>query len=288
MAEKINFHTHSTFCDGKNTPEEMVQAAIQKGFTSLGFSGHSMLPFARSWHISPRDFSTYENEIIRLKEKYSDKIKIFYGYEVDYFPGVSVPSKDEYVRHDLNPEYLIGSVHYVVTEKGHYSVDNSADKVRANLIRLYGNGHDFSSVDAKAAVCDYFAAEREMLKKGSFEILGHPDLMRKRNGVLQLFDEKESWYKMEVRATVEEIAKTGVVVEINTGAIARGAMDDFYPSEYFMSLLFEKGVPVCINSDAHRTEDLDCAFERAAMQAKKIGYRELIYPAAGKQICVTL
>ena len=26
-----NLHTHTTFCDGKNTPEEMVQAAISLG-----------------------------------------------------------------------------------------------------------------------------------------------------------------------------------------------------------------------------------------------------------------
>ena len=36
-----NFHTHTTFCDGKDTPEQMVLAAIQKGFSALGFSGHA-------------------------------------------------------------------------------------------------------------------------------------------------------------------------------------------------------------------------------------------------------
>ena len=38
---KANFHTHTTYCDGKNTPEEMVQAAIALGMTAIGFSGHS-------------------------------------------------------------------------------------------------------------------------------------------------------------------------------------------------------------------------------------------------------
>ncbi len=35
-----NYHTHTTYCDGKNTPEEIVLCAIEKGFTSIGFSGH--------------------------------------------------------------------------------------------------------------------------------------------------------------------------------------------------------------------------------------------------------
>lgn len=288
MNKKINFHTHTNFCDGNCSAEEMIVAAVSKGFSALGFSGHSLLPFARSWHIAPRDFSAYENKIKDLAEKYSDKIQIYYGYEADYFPGVSVPSKKEYKRMGFEPDYLIGSVHYVVTEKGHYSVDNSADKVRENLIRLYGNGIDYSSVDFRKAVCEYFAAERKMISSCDFDILGHPDLMRKRNGLLSMFKEDESWYKNELKTTADVIAKSGIVVEINTGAIARGAMDDFYPSEFFLTLLFERGVPVCINSDAHRVQDLDCAFDRAAAQAKKIGYRELVYPAAGNQIIVDL
>lgn len=39
-----NFHTHSTFCDGKNTPEEIVLAALEKGFVSIGFSSHGYTP----------------------------------------------------------------------------------------------------------------------------------------------------------------------------------------------------------------------------------------------------
>ena len=31
-----NLHQHSTFCDGKNTPEEMVQVAIERGLTAIG------------------------------------------------------------------------------------------------------------------------------------------------------------------------------------------------------------------------------------------------------------
>ena len=38
---KCNYHTHTKYCDGKNTPDEMVQRAIELGFTHLGFSEHS-------------------------------------------------------------------------------------------------------------------------------------------------------------------------------------------------------------------------------------------------------
>ena len=39
-----NYHIHSNYCDGKNSLEEMVQAAIQEGLTSIGFTGHAPLP----------------------------------------------------------------------------------------------------------------------------------------------------------------------------------------------------------------------------------------------------
>ena len=37
---KQNLHTHSLYCDGKDTIEEMVQEAISRNFDVLGFSGH--------------------------------------------------------------------------------------------------------------------------------------------------------------------------------------------------------------------------------------------------------
>ena len=95
---------------------------------------------------------------------------------------------------------------------------------------------------------------------------------------MNFFNPEESWYKEELKATAKAIASAGVITEINTGAIGRGIMDDTYPSEFFLELLFNEGVPVCINADAHTTAMLDCAFDRAASLAKKTGYTELVYP----------
>ena len=37
----FNYHTHTTFCDGKSTPEEIVLEAIRLGMDTIGFSGHA-------------------------------------------------------------------------------------------------------------------------------------------------------------------------------------------------------------------------------------------------------
>ena len=49
---KINLHSHTTFCDGKNSAEEMVVSAIDHGFDVFGFSGHSYTPFDESYCMS--------------------------------------------------------------------------------------------------------------------------------------------------------------------------------------------------------------------------------------------
>lgn len=295
--EKINLHTHCTFCDGKNTAEEMVLSAINKGFTVLGFSSHCIYPLTSDfyktpddeWHIPADKLQDYLKEISRLKEKYAQQIQIYTGFEADYFEapeiGSAIPDFESYKT--LNPDYLIGSVHFVNTPKGFYTVDHTVENIRENLTKLYTDSNT-GLVDGRKAVCEYFEAERQMLAKGKFNIIGHADLIRKRNGILKLFDENESWYKEEIALTANAIAKAGVVAEINTGAIARGIMDDVYPSTPFLELLHSYGVPVCINSDCHNADFLDCAFDKASQIAKKIGYSELLYPIGNQELIVKL
>lgn len=265
MSSKTNYHTHTTFCDGVNTPEEMVRSAIEKKFDVLGFSGHSMNPFAEDWHIAPRDHEVYTKEIRRLEEKYKDKIEILCGFEADYIPSLCEPTFKRFAQ--FKPDYLIGSVHYIVNEKGFFTVDESAQGVRDGIDNLFGG-------NGKKAVQEYFYLQRQMIKHGDFSILGHPDLVRKRNHQLKFFNENDSWYKKEVKELVKEISKTNIIVEVNTGAITRGAMNDVYPSCYMLELLKEKNIPVTISSDCHSTDSIDGAFDRALQAIKKAGYTQ--------------
>lgn len=77
----VNLHTHTTFCDGKNSPEEMVLSAISKGFSVLGFSGHGYTSYDLSYCM--KDMGGYISTVNMLKEKYKDKIEIYLGVEED-------------------------------------------------------------------------------------------------------------------------------------------------------------------------------------------------------------
>ena len=269
---KSNYHTHTTFCDGKNTAREMTLAAIDKGFDILGFSSHSMYPFAESWHIAPREHQAYCNEIRSLKEEFSSQLQILLGFEADYLPGICLPDLNRYKA--FKPDYLIGAVHYVMGKDGFIEADGNCEEVKEGIEKYF-------SGSVKEAVCTYFASEREMLKKGNFTFLAHPDLIRKQNRSEMLFNEEDDWYKKEVDALALDISRSGVCVEINTGGMARGYLKSPYPSLYFLEKLHTLNVPLTINSDAHQCQHLDFAFEEAKVLAKKAGYEELTFLDAG-------
>ena len=265
---KTNYHTHTEFCDAKNTAEEMVLAAIEKNFSILGFSSHAMYPFNGGWHIKPDGYSAYMNEINRLKEKYSDKIKIYTGFEVEYIDGISVPCFDTY--REFKPDYLIGSVHFVPGKGGYYEADGGENSVKERIGKFFGG-------DIKKAVQEYFCCERKLLRDGDFTFLGHCDLVQKQNINSKLFDENESWYRKELKVLVKEIKKSGVCVEVNTGATCRCGASRPYPSPYLLELLKANNVSVTISSDAHAAKGIDCWFDEAVQYIKKAGYTELAF-----------
>ena len=272
MSILANYHTHSVFCDGNSTLEEVAKSAFDCGIKYLGFSSHSAYPATTGCEMHPENFLKYKATIEELKKQYSGKMEIFFGFEADYLPPLSWPDYSYYKN--FNPDYLIGSVHFVwnhdVPQNGTMTVDDETEKVKNGLENIFFG-------DGKKMVQTYFDHQRQMLKSCDFDIIGHIDLIRKRNAALKFFSETDSWYKNELQATAKEIAKAGVVVEINTGGMSRGAIDSPYPSLEFLKILKKLDVPILFSSDAHSSEHLVYGFDVAADLAKKAGYSERYY-----------
>ena len=45
MNNLTNYHSHTSFCDGKAPMEAFIAEAVRQGFTSYGVSSHAPLPF---------------------------------------------------------------------------------------------------------------------------------------------------------------------------------------------------------------------------------------------------
>jgi histidinol-phosphatase (PHP family) len=252
---KANYHTHSTWCDGKDTPEAMVLAAIDRGFEAIGFSSHAMLPRpVLDWVLSPESAPRYASEIRSLAEKYAGRIRVLCGVEADYARGSADPDRSTYAA--ISPDYIIGSVHFVAAPDGALVCVDKTPQELADGIRDHFGGN------VEAYMRAYFAQEREMVEKFDFDVVGHLDLVRKFNARHPYFDEAAAWYREEIERTADAVAASGKLVEVNTGAISRGWLDDAYPSAAFRALLRERGVKFVLSSDAHAADGIDCAFDR--------------------------
>lgn len=260
---KANLHTHSTWCDGKNSVPEMIEAAIARGFGLLGFSSHSALPIREeSGSLFGTRLDAYAADVRKNAEKYKNQIKVLCGIEADFIPGMTTPDRSRYDR--IKPDYVIGSIHYVVkpiSRPVRVAVDHTPE-ILAEGIKRHFRG------DARLYLEYYFAQLRDMVTKCDFDIVGHADLPRKFNDKLHYFDENDAWYVAELERTADVIAMSGKIVEINTGGISRGWIDDAYPSAAFRTMLRERGVKFILSSDAHSVEGIDCAFDRFASEVE--------------------
>lgn len=258
---KSNCHTHTEFCDGKNTAEEMVLSAIEKGFTSLGFSGHSPMDYPNDWGMKTEEVPLYIKEIHRLKENYRDKIEIICGIELDAdFEGVSLSDFD----------YSIGSVHQLKFGEKIYSMDYTAEELRNCINEQFGGE---ASLMAKA----YFEKLADFVVSTDVDVVGHFDLITKFRSTDIVFDEADETYRKSALDAVRKIltAKPGMIFEVNTGAMYRKGNKVPYPARFILEEIGRMGGRVTITSDSHCTDALDFAFSEAEKLCKDCYFDEI-------------
>ncbi len=267
---KSNCHTHTIYCDGKNTAREMIEAAIEKGFHSLGFSGHSPMNYENEWGMKKEKVNDYLTEIHSLKEEYKNKIDILCGIEVDI----------DYCDVELSDfDFTIGSVHQFHNEDKIYEIDLSNDKLKEAVEDIF-DGDVYKMCDA------YFNLVADFICRHNFDIVGHFDLLTKFNEKTPLIDESNPDYQKSALRAIDKILSHNkeILFEVNTGAMYRKGNKKPYPAPFIMKHLNEKGAKITITSDAHCCEALDFAFEEIARYCKNFGYNySYILTSSGKR-----
>lgn len=266
---KSNCHTHTIYCDGKNTAEEMVLKAIKLGFVSIGFSGHAPMFFESEWGMKKEDIPKYISEIRALKEKYADKIDILCGIELD----------TDYS--DIDPDdfdYTIASVHQFIVDGKDYPIDYSA-KVLADLVDKLFN----SSWNEMAKA--YYNRVSDFVLSGNYDVVGHFDLITKYNDNFAQFPENDEYKEIALKAIDRIIdEKPDILFEVNTGAMFRVGNSTPYPSKFILEHIFERNGKITITSDSHSTDSLDFAFDEAINYCKECGFKyAYILKSTGKE-----
>jgi histidinol-phosphatase (PHP family) len=265
-----NFHTHSTYCDGKASLKDNVEAS-RRGIHWLGFSSHAPVPFDCAWTMKQESLQPYILELSALK-KLNPQLEIYAGLEVDYIPGVTSPGLFQ-----RQLDYTIGSIHFVdaLPDGVRWEVDGPHTKFLDGLEKIFHN-------KIQDAVTRYFELTRRMLEDSPPTVLGHMDKIKIQNTGHTLFDESEAWYREEVKKTIETIKRSGTIVEVNTRGIYQKKSDTPYPSPWILEILYQKNIPVTLSSDAHHPDDLVNQFPETAAVLKKIGFRKLSVLSQGE------
>ncbi len=240
-----DLHVHTTYCDGRNTPEEMVLAAIEKGLTRLGFSGHSYQFFDEEPCMSKEGTQAYRRDIAALKEKYRDKIEILCGIEQEYFSDISTEGYD----------YVIGSVHYLKIDGKYRCIDRTEEEFCQVADRWFGG-------DMIAVAQEYYRLVGDVVNKTGADIIGHFDLITKYNEGGRLFDESDPRYVAAWKQAADRLLATGKIFEINTGAISRGYRTEPYPALPILQYIRKQGGKVILNGDTHSAQTLCYQFDR--------------------------
>lgn len=256
MLQKTNFHTHTRYCDGRNTVEEMIQAAISKKFAALGFSGHSYTSYDTRYCMAENDVKQYQNEIRTLQKKYAEQISIFCGIEQDFYAESGTDGFD----------YVIGSVHAIFQNGTYHTIDVSKEETACIIKDVFGG--DF----IKCAEC-YFKTVAQVVQKTNADIIGHFDLITKFYEKNPLLEQKR--YRLAAQTAMEHLLQFEKPFEINTGAMYRGLRTEPYPAVWLLKELHKKGGRVILSSDSHDTNSLGYGFEMVLSMIQEIGFREI-------------
>jgi histidinol-phosphatase (PHP family) len=249
----VDYHIHTRLCGhAYGDPEEYVQAAVDLGLSEIGFADHMPLLHIRDEHLTmePHELPEYVSLVESLQER-SSGITIRLGIEMDYFPG----QMDEIweAAAGIEFDYVYGAVHYI---------DGWG----------FGDSRRLSSYqgrDPNETYERYFDLFCEAARDGGFDIMAHPDLVKK-HGIVSSVP-IDDMYETAAR-TLKEAA---VAIEVNTSGLRKRAVE-VYPSLPFLSSCARHGVGVTLGSDAHAPSQVGMDFDIALRLLARAGITEIV------------
>lgn len=260
--QDFTYHSHNNgqrIGDGRNSCDEMLSRAEELGFSEIGVSNHFIChPNIIRGHT--QDFTDFAKAIDYAKKDIEEtreaaarhKIKVYAGFEVDYYPSVEWRNNFEKMLNEVQPDYLIGSTHnaFSADEQTIYSLWSLPEKAKndENLNQYLAN---------------YWQNIIDCINSGYFAFIAHFDLACSLG-----FCRGAEWddWKWKV---IEAFKAKNHPFEVNTSAITRAGRPA--PDWWIIKELVSAGVPTLISDDAHTTQALGQHFAEAEARLSEFG-----------------
>lgn len=257
MTIKSDYHLHTSFSGDSTAPmEEMILKGIALGLTSMCFTEHMDMDFV---YNKPEDegifdlnTDSYLYDFIRYKEKYADKIQLFFGVELGVQPHLRKALALYAKSYDF--DFIIASSHLCNRKDPYYPY-------------FYEGRSD------EEAYREYFLSILDNLKVFSnFDVYGHLDYAV-RYGKNKDADYSYDKYKDILDKILDTLLEKEKGLELNTGA-AGYHLRDFNPCTDILKRYKELGGEIItIGSDAHKPSAIAESFQRAAGVLTDCGFR---------------
>lgn len=218
-----NYHTHTKRCrHAQGEDEEYVLAALEKGLQILGFADHTPYPFSGDYYSTfrmfPEEIEGYVNSVLKLREKYAGKLRIFLGLEAEYYPAHFADLQA--MLKDYPVDYLLLGQHALGNEQDEYFCGWPTEE--------------------EAVLKRYVDQCMEAMNTGCFTYFAHPDLIH------YVGDAKV--YKQHMRTLIREAMGCKLPLELNMLGLYTQRN---YPNRLFWELVAEEGAPAIVGVDAH-------------------------------------
>jgi len=227
-----DYHMHTPRCHhASGTVREYAEAAVALGMKEIGMSDHSPMPngYMDDWRMAPAELHSYLTEVEQVRDALSRKLKLRIGIEADFRPGSESGLKRLLALYDW--DYVMGSVHYIED----WDFDNPAKLAH------------WDEVGIEEVYCAYFDLVGQSASSGMFDIIGHPDLIKK-------FGHRPPADSQRVReaeeAMLQAVKKADCALEISSAGL-RKPVGEIYPHPRIVARAAELGIPFAYGSDAH-------------------------------------
>ncbi|MHC1785937.1 MAG: histidinol-phosphatase HisJ family protein [Christensenellales bacterium] len=264
-------HVHSQYCDGLSTLQQMVDAALARGFLSLGLSSHAKQDFDLKYCMSADREDAYIDSVRALRSRYAGRIRLWLGIERDRFSTADRAKFD----------YVIGSLHYLDLAGQKVAVDGPAARLE-EAIRTHFGG------DGAALAVAYYRQLGSYIRDYRPDIIGHFDVVMRNNQQHELFDPRDPAVLSAAFDALCEARKGCALMEVNTGALCRCGALAPYPAIGLLRRWRELGGQVIYSSDCHEASQIACGIEEGLQLMREAGFRQRQILGAGDALFDTV
>ena len=263
--QKYSYHTHNNsqgVFDGKSSAEEMIAQAEALGFDEIGISNHLCVHPNVPSNVSSMFFNDPKKALDIYKRMYNEideiashyKIKIFKGFEVDFFPSATWRNWFETIIKELDYDYLIGASHFICA---------SDESFLCNIYHLNRLPANTDNNTMREYLQGYWKNVQGAVESGYFDFIAHFDYCTQ-------FDlcTTPEWNEIKQRI-IDAFSRRKQPFEINTGGIERIGRP--FPDWSMAEELIRREVPVIISCDSHHTSQIGRHFSDVEQFLSNVG-----------------